>query len=233
MLNAKELEKVEIKTASFPKLLNRAGKFFDLAGSRSHLSTLHNIRNELVHHRGTVDIADVNLLLIERIFPFLEQFTKGDPSLKLRLKPEMWKRLKQLAESSADVVTTEIAKRIGHFAERAEELSSKRVGLLLDASPEIVNDEKIVEEGLLCPACSNRSLIAFSGWEVETDETGRPYAGWPYSVMRCKVCGLILDPDEILLVLDHFDRFLGKGQEEEKKKWEQAIEEPDNSDYRE
>jgi hypothetical protein len=231
MLNPKELEKVEIRTASFPKLLNRAGRFFDLGGSKSHLAALHNIRNELVHHRGKVDVAEVNLLLIEKIFPFLEQFTKGDPLLKLRLKPEMWKRLRQLAESSADVVTTEIAKKIAHFADSAKRLSTKRAQLLLNASPEIENDEEIVEEGLLCPACANRSLIAFSGWDVNIDdETGRPISGSLYFVMRCKVCGLLLDPDEIVRVLDQFERFLGDGQEQEKKKWEQAIIEPDYSD---
>ena len=101
MLNAKELENVETKTTTFPKLLSRVGKFFDIAKATPYLLELHSIRNDLVHHRGEVDLLKVNLILIEQLFPFLEQFTKGDASLRFHLKPETWKQLNKLAESSA------------------------------------------------------------------------------------------------------------------------------------
>lgn len=42
MLNPKELENVDIRTAPFPKLLNRAAKFFDLRGFQTHLAKLHD-----------------------------------------------------------------------------------------------------------------------------------------------------------------------------------------------
>jgi len=229
MLNPKELEKVDLRTVSFPKLLSRVGKFFDLAGSTPHLVALQNIRNELVHHRGTVDVADVNLLLIEKIFPFLEEFTKGD-SLLLRLKVGMWKRLRKLAESSADVVNTEIAKKVAHFANLADHISARRIHLLMSARPEAEEHEEIVVEGLQCPACEKTSLTTFTGWDVDLDDSGHPVAGWIFFVMRCKVCGLELDHREIERIISDFEKFFGKGHEDEKDKWEDAIVEPDYSD---
>ena len=231
MLNAKELENVELKTATFPRLLNRASRFFDLSGSKSHLLVLHNMRNELVHHFGGLDLAVVNLLLIEKVFPFLEEFTKGDPLLSLRLKPEMWRRLTQLADTSADIVATEIAKKVAHFADRAKKLSARRTQLLLADDPEIEKDEEIVVEELYCPACRNKSLTAFSGWDVDIDESGHPIAGWMYFVMRCKVCDLELDQSEIERIIERFEKFFGDGQEEDKSRWKEAIVEPDYADY--
>jgi hypothetical protein len=231
MLAAKELEKVEIRTASFSKLLNRTGKFFDIGEAKPYLSALHSIRNNLVHHRGNVDLAEVNLLLIEKIFPFLERFTNEDTLLKIRLKPEMWKRLRELADSSADIVATELAKKIAHFAGLAKRLSGKRTQLLLISKVEVESDEDTVTEGLLCPACKNRSLTSFSGWDVDVDEAGHAVAGWMYFVMRCKVCGLELDQSEIERIVNQFDKFLGEGQGVEREKWKEAIVEPDHSDY--
>ena len=71
-------------------------------------------------------------------------------------------------------------------------------------------------EGLQCPACKNRSLTTFSGWDVDTDEYGHPLSGWMYFGMRCKVCGLELDQEDIELIIAQFDKFMGEGQEEEK-----------------
>ena len=122
MLVPDELEKIEIRTASFPKLLSRVGKFFDITKARPHLSAFYSIRNQLVHHRGKVDLAEVNLLIIHKIVPFLEQFTKDDPFLQLRLKRDTWKRLRQIADESADVVTTELAKKVAHFPSLAPDL---------------------------------------------------------------------------------------------------------------
>jgi hypothetical protein len=177
-----------------------------------------------------VDVAEVNLLIIHKIVPFLEQFTKDDPFLQLRLKRDTWKRLRQIADESADVVTTELAKKVAHFAERAKRLSKKRIEELLMARTEVKPGEDIVMEGLQCLACKNRSLTTFSGWDVDTDEFGHALSGWMYFGMRCKVCGLGLDQEDIELIIAQFDKFIGEGQEEEKGNWERAIIEPDYSE---
>jgi hypothetical protein len=76
-----------------------------------------------------------------------------------------WKRLQQLADSSADVVATELAKKIAHFADVAKRLSKKRTQLLLTAKIEGEEDEDTVTEGLTMPSvqepftgCANSSL---------------------------------------------------------------------------
>jgi hypothetical protein len=230
MLVPKELERVEIKTVSFPKLLNRVGRFFDVAAAKPHLSDLHSIRNELIHHRGRVDVARVNLLLIEKVFPFLETFTKGDSMLKIRLRADTWKRLQQLAESSADIVVTELGKKTAHFANVAKRISNKRVQMLQASKIEVENDESIVMENLHCPACRNRSATMFSGWDVDMDDAGNATSGWVYFVMRCNVCGLELEQDEIECIMGHFEKFVGPENVAEKDDWENALIEPDYAD---
>ncbi len=225
MLNPKELDNVEVKTVSFTRLLGRAGKFFDISAAIPHLVELQNIRNELVHHRGRVDVTRVNLLLIEKIFPFLEEFTE-----ELRLKAGTWKRLKSIAKSNADVASTEIAKKVEHFAVLADRLSTRRISLLLGAPSETKEQEEVVVESLQCPACKQPSATVFSSWDVDVDESGQPVAGWIVFTMRCKVCGLELEQGEIERVIANFENFFPNGHEDERDKWEVAIVEPDYSD---
>jgi len=63
LINPKQLESVELKTAPFPKLLNRATKFIDLKEARPSLEKLYKIRNALVSslrpgRSGSQSIAD-------------------------------------------------------------------------------------------------------------------------------------------------------------------------------
>jgi len=230
MQNRKELDGVELKTAAFPKLLNRTSKFFDLKTFKSSLSKLHEIRNSLVHHRGKVDLAEVNILLIEKVFPFFEEFTRNEKYLQFRLKPEIWKRLKKLEESSWDAVVTDTAKKLAHYEDKAKRLSKQRTALLLEAAPEPGEDEEIVSQGLQCPACRNNSLSAFSSFDVDFDETG-PVSGHILFTMRCGVCGLELEEDEIHLIIAQFEKFFGAtGTQDQKDQWEEAVQEPDYSD---
>jgi hypothetical protein len=229
LLAPKALDAVVVRTNAFPKLLARSGKFFDLSKFEKPLIRLHDIRNSLVHHHGSVDVAAVNLLLIKEIFPFFEQFTRNDKSMHFRLKPEMWARLKQLEESSWNLLITDLSKKLAHHADKARRLSSKRAALLLKESPESGLNEEIVDQGLLCPACKNASLAAFSEVDVDFDESG-PVGGHFFFTMRCGVCGLELGDEEIHQVIAQFDKFFETG-EAELHRWEEAIEEPDFSDF--
>jgi hypothetical protein len=225
MISPKELDNVEIRTASFPKLLNRSAKFFDLRDIRAHLTKLHGIRNNLIHHRGEVNLAEVNLLLIDKIFPFCERFTKDDKYLHFRLKPTIWKQLGKLAESSRDEFVSDLAKKLAHYGTRAEKVSAIRIKFLLTAPVELEGTETLNQEGLRCPACRNQSLAAVDGFDVEYEEGG-PFAS-PYHFMLCKVCGLSLDQSEVEQIIFEFERFFGEDQDAEKESWEEVIQEPE------
>lgn len=228
LLNPRVLERITIKTAPFPKLLRRTAHFFDIQGVKDDLAKLYRIRNQLVHHSEEIDLAEVNLLLINKIFPFIEQFTKDERLLTFRLGPETWKQLKALAARSTDIVLTEISKKLAHHARLAEKISDRRKHLLIAGEPEKDVIETITETNLLCPACKKASLSTFSQWDVDYDETG-PY-GVHFSTMRCRVCGLELDQEEIESIIDTFETFFGEDQQEEKAAWQNSIAEPDNSD---
>ena len=229
LLNPRTLERITIKTASFPKLLRRTAHFFDIQGIKDDLAKLYRIRNQLVHHSEEIDLAEVNLLLINKIFPFIEQFTKDDRLLTFRLGSSVWKQLKILAERSADIILTEISKKLAHHAKLAERVSVRRKSLLIAGEPEPeAANENITETNLLCPACKNESLSAFSEWDVNYDETGA--YGVHSSTMRCRVCGLELDQEEIESIIDTFETFFGEDQKGEKTAWQNSIAEPDNSD---
>lgn len=227
--NPSDLDHISVKTVSFPKLLCRAAKFFDLSGFQDGLARLHKIRNELIHHAEEIDIDEVNLLLITKIFPFLEEFTKDDKLLTFTLKPETWEQFRKLAESSSDAIATEISKKLAYHAEVARKLSASRITALSATQPEARRDEEIIETDLLCPACRNESLSSYSGWDVDYDD-GLPVGAIHFSGVRCRVCGLELDQDEMEAVVGSFERFFGKDYPEEKAAWKNAIAEPDYSD---
>lgn len=229
LINPRDLERITIKTASFPKLLRRTARFFDIQGVKDDLARLYRIRNQLVHHSEEIDLAEVNLLLINKIFPFIEQFTKDDRLLTFRLGAGVWKQLKTLAGRSTDIILTEVSKKLVHHAKFAEKISDRRKNTLIAGEPERESpNEDITETRLLCPACKNESLTAFSEWDVNYDETG-PY-GVHFVTMRCRVCGLELDQEEIESIIDAFETFFGDDQDEEKTAWKNSIASPDDSD---
>jgi hypothetical protein len=229
MINPRELEDVEIKTTSFVRLLDRSAKFFEIREFRSHLIKLHDIRNRLIHHRGQVNLAEVNLLLIDKIFPFCEYITKDDKILKFRIERSAWKRLKELKESSRDEILTGIKKKLAHYGSKVERYSKVRIKLLLSVAQEISDMETIQDEGLCCPACKNPSLSAIRGVDVDYDEG--VVSGHSYHTMKCKVCVLDLGQDEIDEIIANFPIFFDKGGEPEKDRWEEAIREPEYSDF--
>jgi hypothetical protein len=229
MRNPKELENVIIKTASFRKLLSRAGKFFDLSNAKDDLDKLHKVRNALIHHRSKIDVAEVNILLIERIFPFLEEFSRGDSVARLKLRPEVWTRLKQMAQSSADALVTEVRKKIAHSSSLADRLPPDRISILLRRAPEEYDGEELVAQALQCPACKQSSVSAFSGWDVDKDEDGFVFGGWEVR-MHCRVCDLELQSIHIEQVARNFESFFDSANDSEKKKWLEVLEAPAPND---
>ena len=174
-------------------------------------------------------MAEVNLLLINKVFPFLEQFTADEQASKFRLKAGTWRRLRKLEESSRDVVLTDIAKKLAHYDGKAKELSDKRIKFLESSAAELEKDETALETNLRCPACMHDSMTAISGIDVDYDETG-PTSAYVYHHMRCRVCNLNFDDNEIEQVIAHFEKFFGLDHVAEKKYWEQIMEEPQDSD---
>lgn len=229
MRNANELDAVEMKTASFNTLLNRASKFIDLGTARPHLEQLQKIRNSLVHHKGEVDMWQTNLLLVKHIFPFLEMMGKDDSQFQVRLDASLWHKIQRIERLSKDAFTSQLAKKIQHHSALADKLSKKEIATLIASEPDSRYGE-IVDDSLVCPACRNPSLAAIGDVEVDYDEGVPTYAGW-FVVMRCRVCRLRLNSSEAELIGDEYEEFFGTKDHKNKTAWHDAIATRDVGEY--
>lgn len=223
MRSPKELDAVELKTASFPVLLLRATTFLDIAASIPHLHKLHKMRNSLLHHRGKIDLLEINLLLVKHVFPFVEHLGKLDKRLGLRISDETWERIRKLEHLSVGALGSQLAKKIAHHTKIAGRISGDKIALLSTTKPELVEpNEQLVEGSLICPACENETLAAFQ--EVDIDiEDGAPVGGSVYFSMRCRVCDLELEGSEIEHIIANFKEYVSDD-EKEKEAWKQSIE---------
>ncbi len=221
MIQPQQLESVDVKTVSFEELLNRANLFFKIGRAGKHLQELQKIRNRLVHHRHTLDMAVVNFLIINKIVPFLQRFTKDDPGLQLKLSPKTWKTLRVIANTSSHDVYTQLAKRIETYAETARNTSKSELANLLAKRPVLGEYDALIIDNLLCPACRNLSMTAASRhWQTTyADEFWQ--SSEPGAI--CKVCGLGLDEEDVELYLDNWNKVHGAKRDEEKKRWRHAF----------
>ncbi len=226
-----EAEKVDLRTVAFPILLLRAGKFFDVIEQyAAALTKLHKIRNSLVHHKGTVDVLEVNLLLVKSVFPFIERVSRSDKSLELRISSTTWKRIRQLEAQSVDALTSQLAKKIAYCSSLAGRLSKQKVSLLAQSETEKDSEHEITEDNLHCPACGNETASIFQEAEADYDESGLVGGFFVFS-MRCRVCGIELDEDEIQCIISDFGTYIDQSAAAEKQHWELGITPPDLSDY--
>lgn len=152
------LEKVELHTASFGELLSRADLFFPMGRGRKRLEQLYDMRNKLVHHRSKLDLNEANLLIINKVVPFLQQFTKDDPEVQVKIAPQTWKRLRKIANSSTNVIYAQFAKRVEQYTARSAKLSQEKVAELLSRARTLAPNEQLLGEALLCPACGHPSM---------------------------------------------------------------------------
>ncbi len=223
------LDNVELQTASFGELLSRADLFFAMGRGRKHLEQLYETRNKLVHHRCKLDLNVANLLIINKVVPFLLKFTKDDPEVQVKIDPQTWQRLRKIANSSTHFVYAQFAKRVEQHAGRSAQLPQARVAGLLSRNTTLAPNEQLLGEALLCPACRHASMSALA---VEQEIT------WADDVSVyedrgavCKVCSFRLDEEDVELYLDHWQTFHGKKKEKEKRHWRTVF--PSSEDVNE
>lgn len=223
LIKPAELDLVELKTANFDTLLNRAAKFIELSEADPHLRRLQKIRNNLVHHKGVVDMWQTNLLLVKHIFPFLQNLGKSDRRFQLSLTSAVWAKIKSIEKASADGFTSQLAKKIAYHEMKSDKLSEREVAMRIESEPEEAFEE-LINPSLLCPACRNRSLAALGDFDEEGDENG--FSRIYYVLMDCRVCELKLEPNEVRHILENFEAFFEGLVQNEKPEWEQATEPP-------
>ena len=224
MRSPKDLDAVELRTATFAVLLNRATKFLDIGEAAPHLYKLHKVRNSLIHHRGAVDIHEVNLLLVRHIFPLVERLTTTGKHRRSYVSKDAWAKIRELERLSMNTLSSQLAKKIAHHSGLFSHLSDKRIALLAASHPETsVAGEELVESAFICPACKNETLAAFRDYDVETED-GEVIAAYVAPNMRCRVCGVKLDESEIHYIIANFKEYIGDN-EPERKAWKQWIEE--------
>jgi hypothetical protein len=216
------LDNEELQTASFGELLSRADLFFSMGRGRKHLEQLYKMRNKLVHHRSKLDLSEANLLIINRVVPFLQQFTKDDPEVQVKIGVQTWKRLRKIANSSTHYVYGQFAKRVEQHAGRSAKLSQKMVSQLLSRARTLASNEQLLAEALLCPACGYPSMTALA---VEQELTWLDDSPFVYEDRGavCKVCTFSLNDEDVELYLDHWETFHGTKKEKEKQHWRKVF----------
>ena len=134
----------------------------DIAQATPHLHKLHKIRNSLIHHRGTVDILEVNLLLVRHIFPLVERLSKLDKFRGPYISSETWEKIRELEALSVDELSSQLAKKLAHHSGLFGRLTPEKIASLIASTPEKLDiTENLIERGLICPACKNKTLSAF------------------------------------------------------------------------
>jgi hypothetical protein len=225
LLKPGAMQSVELHTANFATLIKRAAHFIDLSGEKDRLVELQKVRNGLVHHRGRIELWAVNLLLIRHIFPFLQRITKDNKSLRFRITEEDWKRLREIEKSSFDVFSTQLSKKIAHFASIASRISDVKKKSLAASKTRFRN---LNAENLFCPACKYRSADAIIDIEVDYDRDGTIEGAAQFISVKCRLCGLSLSEDEAAYIGDNPDDFFGTAEDAEG--WRSAVEIPEE-DY--
>jgi hypothetical protein len=222
MRSPKDLDAIEVRTATFPVLLERAARFFDIAEATPHLHKLHKIRNSLIHHQGRVDILEVNLLLVQHIFPLVERLSKLDKYLGLRIPRETWKKIRELEKTSVDALSSQLAKKLAHHSRIFGRLPTKKIPLLVASDAETpTSGADLIESNLICPACKTEALAAFQDFDADVED-GEVVGASMISTMSCRVCGLELDEDEIRHIIENFKEYVGDDEAEEEL-WAESI----------
>jgi len=230
MRSPKDRNAVEVRTATFSVLLKRATLFFDIAEAAPHLYKMHKIWNSLIHHRGSVDILEVNLLLVEHIFPLVERLSKVDKYLGPRISPDTWKNIRELGKLSVDALSSQLAKKLAYHLKVLKRLSGAKISVLLASAPEKpTRGADLIESGLICPACKNEAPSAFQDYDVKVED-GTPVAAYSIPSMMCRVCGLELDESEIQHIITNFEEFMGNN-DAETEFWMRAIEVDNLANY--
>ena len=222
MRSPKDLDAVEVRTATFPVLLERATRFFDIAEATPHLTKLHKIRNSLIHHRGTVDILEVNLLLVQHIFPLVERLSKLVKYQGPRIPRETWKKIHELKKSSVDALTSQLAKKLVHHSRIFARLSAKKISALVASDPEKpTSGAELIEFGLVCPACRTVTLAVCQEFDVDVED-GEVIGASMIPSMNCRVCGLELEESEIRHIIENFQKYV-LADEDEERIWIESI----------
>jgi hypothetical protein len=229
MRSPRELDTVELRTAQFPTLLDRAAKFFDLANATPHLRKLHKIRNTLIHYRGSVAMLEVNLLLAQHVFPLIERLSKEYKSNALMISKETWDKIREIERQSVNAISSQLAKKIAHHLRLFSGFSEQRKTVLAASRPEQKKaGADLIESALSCPACKLETLAAFRDYDVDVED-GVIVGGSMISTMTCRVCGLELDEPEIEYIIENFKEYVSDD-DIQKKAWELSIT-PESPDW--
>lgn len=211
MLDKSILDKVELRTINFTTLIKRMEKFYNIKSSSDKFLKLNQIRNGLVHHEINLEIGDINILLAKDIFPFLHimlesmvttTFNLKDSKPVIFLNEKLWNRLAQVEKEMVDKFGGELTKKIMHFGQKSESLTESQQENLIKSDINLYEEEIVTESGLNCPSCQKSGLTLVNGVDFDC---GVLMGGYFY--MKCSVCGLNLDHDEIDYIYSHPTNF--------------------------
>lgn len=218
MLDKSVLEKTEIRTVNFTTLLKRFSKFYDIQTSFNKLLKLNQIRNGLVHHEISLEIGEVNLLLAKDIFPFLHSFLVSlNPNPSLPPKPGMllmdlnkglWDKLAKVEKEMVNKFGGTLTMKIEHFKQKSESLSEPQKESLAKCEVTIDENESILEENFDCPSCRNQNMAFVVGVDYDWNPDG--VITNTYDYMKCPICGLKINSDEMDFIKNHKSKFFGK-----------------------
>lgn len=239
LINKNSLKNVQIKTAKFEDILERASLFIKINRSLFNaLKEIYKLRNELLHHhRAALDEEVVNVLLAHHIFPFLHRLLErmqpegislhGRRWIRLAEDKSLWKAIEEIREKSISVFQSRLVKKILHHRRLAPDKSTERYRRLMSSKPDLERAEVLDSDGLYCPACENLSLALILGPDFDWNPDG--ILTNIYRVMRCRICGIELREEEISHIESNLARFIPNLDLQEK--WQDAVKKHDSYGY--
>ncbi len=194
MVRKEALSSNPIKTVRFEILLKRAVAYQVIEEKdKEFLTKLGKHRNAILHHKETIDADKIRILLARDTFPLLKRLIPSD-SIILGDR-QVWETLNKISNDSIPGVVADMQANFAEHKKVRSGLSAKEISDRTGAAVQKGEGEIIEQRDLLCPACNEPSMAALIGADAEDEGDGMMLTA--YSRMECRVCGLILDDDDI------------------------------------
>ena len=213
----KPLKKIKIKSANILTLFNRFFLFCEGVKYRNGLERLFEIRNEIVHSSNEyVNESLINIILTKYAFPFMKMYS-GIFDKKL------WEEINRMAKIAHDMFQVDLNKKITAAKKKFDLLSEHTLKQKLESKLILGLDESEERLNLICPACRKLTTSLVAGIDIDYNPDGPPTTN-VYSYTICRACNLELDSIEYKEIINHPEKYLGKG-----KSWSviEDLESPD------
>lgn len=190
----------DIKSAPITVLLERFLKFYPAGKYPDGLRSYFALRNKIIHSAENVSLEEnrIGILLTKTIFPFIKQYVD--------VSGQIWSEIEKITMVVHDTYKANLLRKILEHRKVVAGLQPLEIERLIKIVPKLGKDEFFFGEGLNCPSCGHPSVDVVGGVEFEYEGTydGEiEYTTSEYCIIKCSVCNLNLDKEELEEVFEN------------------------------